>query len=112
MASSISPLSLLTSAYQSAGVQPPAAPTVSTTSDTTDNAVSPTSEFSAMEKQGQLQAYLNNSVALDVLQPSGQVSGAAPNSTTLIQNLLQQVLGAYNAQTNSNSTPAPTTPTT
>jgi hypothetical protein len=102
MASSISPVSLLNSAYQSAGMASPSTTTASSSdSSSAEGGVSSTAQLTALESQGELKAYLNNSVALAVLQPSGQASGAAPNSTTLINNLLQQVLGAYQAQSSS-----------
>ena len=80
MASSISPLSYLdTSAYQSL---PPTSSTASA------------AELHAMQRQGNFQAFLSDSMAAALLQPAdGASSGTAAD--TLIDNMLQQVLGAY-----------------
>ena len=93
MASSINPLSYLDpAAYQSI------APASSNSSTAQTNGVSATSELQAMEQQGNFQAYMNDSLAAALLQPATETdttSGAS--SATLIQNMLQQVLGAYQA---------------
>lgn len=90
MASSISPLSYLdTSAYQSL---PPTTSSASAAGASTG--ISPTAQLQALQKQGNFQSFLNNSIAVAVLQPiDGASSGEAAN--TLINNMLQQVLGAY-----------------
>ncbi len=99
MASSISPLSYLNaSPYQSLF------PTSSTasTADTAE-ATSPTAEVQALQKQGNLQGFINESVVATLLQPAdGASSGTAANS--LMTNMLQQVLGAYQAPGTSSST--------
>ncbi|HVN06411.1 MAG TPA: hypothetical protein VMT86_18445 [Bryobacteraceae bacterium] len=94
MASSISPLSYLDpSAYQNLNT------TLSEASSTGDtNGVSSTAEVQALQSQGSLQSFLNNSLAAALLQPADVTSGLA--SSTLIDNLLQQVLGAYQSQMN------------
>lgn len=102
MASSINALSYLDpSAYQGA-VQPPA--TTSTeaggTAQTTDTGG--LLQLQALQRQGELQAFLSNSVAAALLQPTPQTSGSV-DSTTLIDSMLQQVLGAYHAQSGGSS---------
>jgi hypothetical protein len=107
LASSISPESVLNNAYQNAGLSVPATASDSTSVGSTDSnsgaesGVSATSQITAIERQGQLQAYLSSSVVLQVLQATGANIGAAPNLTTLINDMLQEVLGAYQAQTGS-----------
>ena len=93
MASSISPLSYLdTSAYQSL---PPTSSTASAAGASAG--VSATAELQAMQHQGNFQAFLSDSVGAALLQPAdGASSGTAAN--TLIDNMLQQVLGAYQTQ--------------
>jgi hypothetical protein len=95
MASSISPLSYLdASAYQSL------TPSSSGSAAGASAAVSPTAQLQALQKQGDFQSFLNDSIAAALLQPvDGGSSGTAAN--TLINNMLQQVLGAY--QTNPGS---------
>ena len=61
--------------------------------------VSATDEIKAIESQGDFQAYLNSSVALALLQPGSSTANSATDPATLISNLLQQVLGAYQTQT-------------
>jgi hypothetical protein len=93
MASSISPLSYLdTSAYQSL------TPTSSAASAAGASAgVSATAELQALQQQGNFQAFLSDSMVTTLLQPAdGASSGTAAN--TLIDNMLQQVLGAYQTQ--------------
>jgi hypothetical protein len=90
MASSISPLSYLdASPYQSLF------PTTSTATEAGLSAVSPTAEVQALQKQGNFQAFINESVVASLLEPDGTTGGTAAN--TLIDNMLQQVLGAYQA---------------
>jgi len=93
MASSISPLSYLNaSPYQSL------TPTSSSTSAAgASTGVSATAELQALQKQGDFQSFMNDSLAAALLQPAtGVSSGTAAN--TLINNMLQQVLGAYQTQ--------------
>jgi hypothetical protein len=89
MASSISPLSYLdASAYQSL------TPLSSASAAGAGPGVSATAELQAMQKQGDFQAFFNDSVAAALLQPAdGMNSGTSAN--TLIDDMLQQVLGAY-----------------
>jgi hypothetical protein len=98
MATSISPLSYLdASSYQSL------TPSASATSSSAGSAVSATVEIKALAQQGNFQAFINNSMAAALLQPSdGASSGQSPN--TLINNLLQQVLAAYQTSTTPGST--------
>jgi hypothetical protein len=89
MASSISPLSYL-NAYQSL-------PTSSSSSASSANTgVSATVELQAFQQNGNLQEFLDDSMAAAILQPSSLNSGTA--ASTLVNNMLQQVLGAYQAQ--------------
>ena len=99
MASSISPLSYLdTSAYQSL---PPTSSTASAAGASAG--VSATAELQAIQQQGNFQAFLSDSMAATLLQPAdGASSGTAAN--TLIDNMLQQVLGAYQTQSASSNT--------
>jgi len=95
MASSISPLSYL-SAYQSlmplSAASAPGAPA----------AVSPTAEVQALQKQGDFQSFMNASVGALLLQPAdGTSSGTAAN--TLMNNMLLEVLGAYQTQSTPDS---------
>jgi hypothetical protein len=92
MASSISPLSYLdASAYQSLP------PSSSASAAGASAGVSATAELQALQKQGDFQAFFNDSMAAALLQPAdGANSGTAAN--TLINNMLQQVLGAYQTQ--------------
>ena len=98
MASSISPLSYLdASTFQSL---PPASSTASAAGATAG--VSATAELQALQQQGNFQAFLSDSVATALLQPAdGATSGTAAN--TLIDNMLQQVLGAYQTQSTSSN---------
>jgi hypothetical protein len=98
MASSVSPLSYLdASAYQSLFPASSAASAAGASAAVSPTAVSPTAEVQALQKQGSFQSFLNESVVATLLQPSdGGSSGAAAN--TLINNMLQQVLGAYQTQ--------------
>jgi len=101
MASSISALSYLDpSANQ---LQPVSLPSTSTSG--ASSGVSATAELQAMQSQGDLQAFLNNSVAAALLQPPSTTS-TATDATTLINNMLQQVLGAYQSQTSQSPPPA------
>jgi len=99
MASSISPLSYLdASPYLSL------APTSSAASAAgASTGVSATAELQAMQSQGNLVSFMNDSLAAALLQPAdGTSSGTAAN--TLINNMLQQVLGAYQTPSASSST--------
>ena len=99
MASSISPLSYLdTSAYQSL---PPVSSTASASGASAG--VSATAELQAIQKQGSLHEFFNDSMGAALLQLSdGISSGTDPNA--LMDNMLQQVLGAYQtAATSSNA---------
>lgn len=98
MASSISPLSYLdASAYQSL---PPTSSAASAAGASAG--VSATAEVRSLEQQGNFQAFLNDSMATALLQPAdGATSGTAAN--TLIDNMLQQVLGAYQTQSASSN---------
>jgi len=97
MASSISPLSYLdASAYQSL------TPSSSASTAGASTGVSPTAELQALQKQGDFQAFFNDSIAAALLQPDNGVnSGTA--TTTLVNNLLQEVLGAYQGQSTQGS---------
>jgi hypothetical protein len=90
MASSISPLSYLDAgSYQSL--------TSSAGAAGANAAVSASAELQALQQQGDFQQFFNESIAGSLLQPSNGVnSGAA--ASTLIDNLLEQVLGAYQTQ--------------
>ena len=101
MASSISPLSYLdVSAYQSL---PPTSSTASAAGASAG--VSATAELQALQKQGDFQSFMNDSLAAALLQPAdGVSSGTAANS--LINNMLQQVLGAYQTQSTPGSSNA------
>jgi hypothetical protein len=61
--------------------------------------VSATAEIQAIESQGDFQAYLSNSMALALLQPASATNSTTTDSATMISNMLQQVLGAYQTQT-------------
>ena len=104
MASSISPLSYLdASAYQSL---PPSSSTASAAGASAG--VSATAELQAIQKQGDFQGFMNYSVAAAVLQPANGInSGTA--TTTLVNNMLQQVLGAYQTQSSPGSSNAGST---
>lgn len=97
MASSISPLSYLnTSVYQSLP------PSSAASAKGASTAVSATEQVKALQKQGDFQSFLNDSVAAALLQPAdGTTSGTSAN--TLINNMLQQVLGAYQASSASSN---------
>ena len=91
MASPISPLSYLnTSPYLSL-------PATSTGS-AAGTAVSATAEFQALQKQGDFQSFMNNSIAAALLQPADGINSGT-TTTTLVNNMLQEVLGSYQAQT-------------
>jgi len=96
MASSISPLSYLNaSPYLSL-------PSTSSTANSPTAGVSATAELQAIEQQGNFQSFLNDSLATALLQPAdGATSGTDAN--TLINNMLQQVLGAYQSQSASSA---------
>ena len=101
MASSISPLSYLNaSPFQSL------APTSSSASAAgASTGVSATVELQALQKQGDFQSFMNDSLAAALLEPAdGASSGTAAN--TLINNMLQQVLGAYQTQSTPDSSNA------
>src|ERR1022692_1667135 len=104
MASSISPLSYLdASPYQSLT---PLSSSASAAGASTG--VSATAELQALQKQGDFQSFMNDSMAAALLQPAdGTNSGTAAN--TLISNMLQQVLGAYQTQSSQGSSTAGST---
>ena len=92
MASSISPLSYLdASPYLSL-------PPTSSAAKSANTGVSATSEVQALEHQGGFQAFLSDSMATALLQPADSVTTTATDANTLINNMLQQVLGAYQMQ--------------
>jgi len=91
MASSVSSLSYLDPpVYQNAAL-PTATPSAAPS-----NGVSATAEIQAIQKQGDFQRFLNDSLAAALLQPASGVN-TGTDSSTLISNMLQQVLGAYQA---------------
>ena len=102
MASSLNALSYLDpSAYQNTAPSSTTSAaaiggTVSTSAPGTG--VSATAEIQAIESQGDFQAYLSNSMALALLQPASSTDSTTTNSAALIDNMLQQVLGAYQTQ--------------
>src|SRR6202167_276436 len=99
MASSISPLSYLdASAYQSL---PPVSSSASAAGASAG--VGATAELQAMQKQGDFQAFFNESMVSTLLQPADGVNSGTP-ATTLINNMLEQVLGAYQTQSAPGST--------
>jgi hypothetical protein len=102
MASSLNALSYLDpSAYQNiapSSTTATAATTGAGNSSTPGAGVSATAEIQAIESQGDFQAYLSNSMALALLQPAGTTDPTTTDSATLINNMLQQVLGAYQTQ--------------
>ena len=92
MASSVSALSYLDpAAYASTA---PASPSTTTSS----GGVSATAQLQAIQQQGDLKSLLNNSLAAAVMQTTAGVDSGTAMST-LVNNMLQQVLGAYQAQT-------------
>src|ERR1700722_18235114 len=102
MASSTNALSYLDpSAYQNivpSSTTSASAPTAAASGSGPAAGVSATDEIKAMESQGDFQAYLSSSVALALLQ-TGSSNSSATDSATLISNMLQQVMGAYQTQT-------------
>ncbi len=98
MASPIGSLSYLyPSAYPTAAPAPVSSPAI-TPAGAPGSTASATAELQAMQQQDNFQNLLNDSMAAAaLLQPSAGVnSGAA--MTTLVNNMLQEVLGAYQAQ--------------
>ncbi len=99
MASAVSSLSYLDPlAYQSA--MPSTTNRHGASGANPNTAVSATAEVKALQKQGNIQNLLNNSVAAALLQPSSGVDSGTAMST-LVNSMLQQVLGAYRMQTDS-----------
>jgi hypothetical protein len=99
MASSISPLSYLdTSAYQSL---PPLSSSASKSGAVAG--VSMSAQWQAMQQQGDLSEFLNDSMAVALFQPTGDTTTGA-SANTLVDNMLQQVLGAYQAPSASSTT--------
>ncbi|HTQ54129.1 MAG TPA: hypothetical protein VMI94_06680 [Bryobacteraceae bacterium] len=92
MASSVSSLSYLDPAAYQTVTAPSAVPGVPTRSD-----VSATAELRAIQKQGDLQSLFNDSLAAALLQPATGIDTGTAMST-LVNNMLKQVLGAYQAQ--------------
>jgi hypothetical protein len=109
MASSLNALSYLDpSAYQNvapSSTTSAAAITGAASTSATGTGVSATAEIQAIESQGDFQAYLSDSMALALLQPASTTNSTTTDSATMISNMLQQVLGAYQTQT------APAAPT-
>ena len=103
MASSLNALSYLDpSAYQNtapSSTTSAAAITGAGSASTPGAGVSATAEIQAIESQGDFQAYLSNSMALALLQPANTTNSTTTDSATMISNMLQQVLGAYQTQT-------------
>jgi hypothetical protein len=100
MASSISPLSYLdASLYQSLAPTSPSA-----TAAGASTGVSATAEMQALQQEGGFQAFFNESMAAALLQPADAASSGLASST-LISNMLQQVLGAYQSSGTSSNTP-------
>jgi hypothetical protein len=99
MASATNALSYLDpSAYQN--IVPSSTTSASAASSSVPSAgVSATDEIKAMESQGDFQAFLSSSMALALLQPAGTTDSATTDSATLVTNMLQQVLSAYQTQT-------------
>jgi hypothetical protein len=97
MASSVSALSYLDpAAYASTAV-----PSASTTTESAGG-VSATAQLQAIQQQGNLNAFLNDSLATAVMQTTAGIdTGTA--MTTLVSNMLQQVLGAYHAQSSTST---------
>ncbi|MGC9951066.1 MAG: hypothetical protein ABSF64_32305 [Bryobacteraceae bacterium] len=102
MASSISPLSYLdASAYQSL---PPLSSAASAAGASAG--ASATAELQALRQQGDFKEFFDNSMAVALLQPADGInSGTA--TTTLVNNMLQQVLGAYQTQSAGSDAGAP-----
>jgi hypothetical protein len=98
MASSISALSYLDPAAYQTAVLPSAASSTAST-----NGVSATAELQALQKQGDFQSFFNDSLATALLQPATGIDTGTAMST-LVNNMLQQVLGAYQAQSTSPGT--------
>jgi len=74
--------------------------TASPSSTTQSTGVDPKAELQALQQHGNFQSFLNDSVAASLLQPANGVdSGTA--MTTMVNNMLQQVLGAYQTQMSS-----------
>ena len=99
MASSTSALSYLDpGAYQNVAPSSGSIAAAATTGSAPSTGVSATDEIKAMESQGDFQAYLGSSMALALLQPASSTDSTTTNSAALIDNMLQQVLGAYQTQ--------------
>jgi hypothetical protein len=99
MASSISPLSYLdASPYQSL---PPLSSSASSSGAVAE--VSTLAQWQAMQQQGNLSEFLNDSLAAALLLPTGD-SNSGASANTLVDNMLQQVLGAYQAPSASSTT--------
>jgi len=103
MSSAVNPLSYLyTSAYQNTAILfGNSSAAASTTAPTTG--VSPTGELQAMETSGAFASFLNNSIAVATMEPATGVNSGM-SAATLVNNLLQQVLGAYSTPTASQPT--------
>lgn len=94
MATSISALSYFDpSAYQSAAVPSALSGPADTRTSGQTSGPAALAQIQAMRRQGNFQAFLNNSVAAALLQPT--TAGSNVDSTTLVNSMLQQVLGAY-----------------
>ncbi|HTT63916.1 MAG TPA: hypothetical protein VMG35_18820 [Bryobacteraceae bacterium] len=99
MASSINPLGYL-SAY-------PSLPPTSSAAGAAGSSggISATAELQALQQQGDFQNFFNNSLAAALLQPADGINSGTP-TTTLVDNMLQEVLGAYQMQSTPSSTTA------
>jgi len=99
LASSINALSYVDpSAYQSTAAPSALSDPADTSASSQTSPPSATMQFQAIERQGALQAFLNNSVAAALLQPTllqPTTAGSNTDSTTLVNCLLQQAIGAY-----------------
>jgi regulatory protein YycI of two-component signal transduction system YycFG len=95
MASSISPLSYLsTNVYQSLP-----AVTTSGAVSSASSGVSPTAEVKALQQQGNFQNFFNNSLAVALLQPDSSTTSSGTDANSLVNNMVQQVLAAYQTTT-------------
>jgi hypothetical protein len=101
----ISPISSASQFY-SIGQANAVSQAASGSDDEQSTGVSAAAQMQALQKQGDFQSFFNNSVAAALLQPADAVNSGTAMST-LVNDMIQQVLGAYKAQT-STLTPAQT----
>lgn len=71
-------------------------------SDEQSTGVSAAAQMKALQKQGDFQSFFNNSVASALLQPADAVNSGTAMST-LVNDMIQQVLGAYKTQMSTQS---------